>query len=448
MADARDPVEIARALIRCRSVTPAEGGALAYLEKLLQSAGFEVQRVKFSEAGTADVENLHARIGSAKPHLVFAGHTDVVPPGDEKQWKHPPFGGDVDGGMLYGRGAVDMKGAIACFAAAALDHVAKGKPKGAISFLITGDEEGPSINGTKKLLAWAAAHPAPGEGDEAGRLLAEVAKELGGDKVSAWSATHALQDPHRIEARPSLIAKARNAQLVVCTGAELEAGWLPPVLRESGNAAVQPGRPGYFEAAPLVARLEIPTKLDRAEGDVHAAGNPHIQLDPRNLLAVAAPLAQRLGELDAANAAFYAERQKAFVERLRAAIARWEKEAAALRGLRVIAQHRSFSYLFHWLGLVEAGTLEPKPGIAPSPRHLEGLVAMMKAEGVKLIVREQQYEPKTCAWIAEKTGAKVAVIGTMAGALPGTRSLLDLAERNLDALLEASGAAQSSKMAP
>ncbi len=157
MADARDPVEIARALIRCRSVTPAEGGALAYLEKLLQSAGFEVQRVKFSEAGTADVENLHARIGSAKPHLVFAGHTDVVPPGDEKQWKHPPFGGDVDGGMLYGRGAVDMKGAIACFAAAALDHVAKGKPKGAISFLITGDEEGPSINGTKKLLAWAAA---------------------------------------------------------------------------------------------------------------------------------------------------------------------------------------------------------------------------------------------------------------------------------------------------
>ena len=161
MADARDPVEIASTLIRCRSVTPAEAGALAYLEKLLKGAGFEVHRVKFSEPGTADVENLFARIGSAIPNLVFAGHTDVVPIGDEKSWKHPPFGGEVDAGMLYGRGAVDMKGAIACFTAAALDYLAKtelkGKPKGSISFLITGDEEGPSINGTKKLLAWAVA---------------------------------------------------------------------------------------------------------------------------------------------------------------------------------------------------------------------------------------------------------------------------------------------------
>ncbi len=154
---ANDPVEIARELIRCKSVTPAEGGALAYLEKLLKGAGFEVHRIKFSEPGTADVENLYARIGKTSPNFMFAGHTDVVPPGDEKSWKHPPFGGEVAGGMLYGRGAVDMKGAIACFAAAALDYVAKNKPKGSISFLITGDEEGPSINGTKKLLAWAAA---------------------------------------------------------------------------------------------------------------------------------------------------------------------------------------------------------------------------------------------------------------------------------------------------
>ena len=154
---ANDPVEIARELIRCKSVTPTEGGALAYLEKLLKGAGFEVHRIKFSEPGTADVENLYARIGKTSPNFMFAGHTDVVPPGDEKSWKHPPFGGEVAGGMLYGRGAVDMKGAIACFAAAALDYIAKNKPKGSISFLITGDEEGPSINGTKKLLAWAAA---------------------------------------------------------------------------------------------------------------------------------------------------------------------------------------------------------------------------------------------------------------------------------------------------
>ncbi len=260
---------------------------------------------------------------------------------------------------------------------------------------------------------------------------AALVKELAGDKVSAYSATHALQDPHRIEARPSLIAKARNAQLVVCTGVELEAGWLPPVLRESGNAAVQPGRPGYFEAAPVVARLEIPTKLDRAEGDVHAAGNPHIQLDPRNLLAVAAPLAQRLGELDAANAAFYAERQKAFVERLRAAIARWEKEAAALRGLRVIAQHRSFSYLFHWLGLVEAGTLEPKPGIEPGSAHLAQLVAQAKAQQVKLIVRTPYDSPRPGAWLAERSGIPLAVLPFTVGGSERAQDLFGLFDDTL-----------------
>jgi succinyl-diaminopimelate desuccinylase len=154
-----DPVEIARALIRCRSVTPAEGGALTYLHDLLSAAGFVVRRLTFSEPGTPDVENLFAKIGSGAPHLAFAGHTDVVPAGEEATWKHPPFAGDIADGALYGRGAVDMKGAIACFAAAALDHrAAKGAAKGTISFLITGDEEGPSINGTKKLLAWAAGH--------------------------------------------------------------------------------------------------------------------------------------------------------------------------------------------------------------------------------------------------------------------------------------------------
>jgi zinc/manganese transport system substrate-binding protein len=239
---------------------------------------------------------------------------------------------------------------------------------------------------------------------------AALAKELGGDKVSAYSATHALQDPHRIEARPSLIARARGAQLVVCTGADLEAGWLPPVLRESGNAAVQPGRPGYFEAAQFVARLEIPVKLDRAEGDVHASGNPHIQLDPRNLLAVAGPLAKRLGELDAANAAHYAARQQAFAERMRAAIARWEKEAAPLRGMCVVAQHKSFSYLFHWLGLVEAGTLEPKPGIEPGSAHLAQLLAQAKAQQARLIVRTPYDSPRPGEWLAERSGIPLATL--------------------------------------
>jgi succinyl-diaminopimelate desuccinylase len=153
-----DPVAIARDLIRCPSVTPAEGGALDYLERVLKGAGFTVHRVTFSEPGNADVENLYARIGTASPHLMFAGHADVVPPGAETAWTHPPFAGEVAGGRLFGRGAVDMKGAIACFLAAALDHVAArgGKPKGSLSFLITGDEEGDAVNGTIKLLKWAA----------------------------------------------------------------------------------------------------------------------------------------------------------------------------------------------------------------------------------------------------------------------------------------------------
>jgi succinyl-diaminopimelate desuccinylase len=153
-----DPVAIARDLLRCRSVTPAEGGALKFLESTLKSAGFTVHRMTFKEPGADDVENLYARIGNAAPHLMFAGHTDVVPPGDEKAWTHPPFSGEVADGQLYGRGAVDMKGGIACAVAAVLDHLAtnKGKPKGSISFLITGDEEGIAVNGTPKLLKWAA----------------------------------------------------------------------------------------------------------------------------------------------------------------------------------------------------------------------------------------------------------------------------------------------------
>jgi succinyl-diaminopimelate desuccinylase len=155
-----DPVAIARDLLRCRSVTPAEGGALKFLETTLKAVGFTVRRMTFKEPGADDVENLYARIGSATPNLVFAGHTDVVPPGDEKAWKHPPFAGEVDGTELYGRGAVDMKGGIACAVAAVLDHLSAhgGKPKGSISFLITGDEEGIAVNGTPKLLQWAAEH--------------------------------------------------------------------------------------------------------------------------------------------------------------------------------------------------------------------------------------------------------------------------------------------------
>jgi succinyl-diaminopimelate desuccinylase len=152
-----DPISLARDLLRCPSVTPAEAGALALIEAVLKGAGFEVHRVTFAEPGAAPVENLYGRIGDREPHLVFAGHTDVVPPGDDAKWTHPPFAGEIAGDILYGRGAVDMKGAIACAIAAILDHVAagRGRPKGSISLLITGDEEGVAVNGTVKLLQWA-----------------------------------------------------------------------------------------------------------------------------------------------------------------------------------------------------------------------------------------------------------------------------------------------------
>lgn len=153
-----DPVSIARDLVRCPSVTPIEAGALSYLAGVLESAGFAVNRLTFSEPGSADVENLYARIGTGSPHLMFAGHTDVVPPGEN--WAHPPFAGEIADGRLYGRGTVDMKGAIACFLAAALDHLAVhgSRRKGSISFLISGDEEGVAVNGTPKLLKWLTEH--------------------------------------------------------------------------------------------------------------------------------------------------------------------------------------------------------------------------------------------------------------------------------------------------
>src|SRR5205085_7892707 len=150
-----DPVKIARALLRCPSVTPADAGALGVIEGALKAAGFNARRVTFAEPATAPVENLYARIGATAPHLLFAGHTDVVPPGDEAKWTHPPFAGVIDGDALYGRGAVDMKGGIACFVAAAVGFLQAKKPRGALSLLITGDEEGPAINGTVKLIEWA-----------------------------------------------------------------------------------------------------------------------------------------------------------------------------------------------------------------------------------------------------------------------------------------------------
>ena len=233
---------------------------------------------------------------------------------------------------------------------------------------------------------------------------ASLAQELGGDKVTVASATTARQDPHHIEARPSLIARMRGADLVVCSGSELEIGWLPLLLTQSGNGRVQPGSPGYLEASRYVLKLEVPTAVDRSMGDVHPGGNPHVHTDPRNIAKVARVLVERLAQLDAANAATYRSRAESFDKRWSEAIARWEKQAAPLKGVPLVPHHKSFTYLINWLGMREVGDLEPKPGIPPTTSHLVELVDQMKQAPAKMIVYSSYDDPKAAQFLSQRTG--------------------------------------------
>lgn len=237
-----------------------------------------------------------------------------------------------------------------------------------------------------------------------------LVRELAGDLAQVYEATTAMQDVHRVQARPSLIAAARRADLLVCTGAELEIGWLRVLTRESGNAAIQPGARGYFEATRYVEMIEVPARLDRSEGDVHPQGNPHIQTDPRNIARVAAALAEKLAALDPQNADEYRKRHASFSGRWQAAIERWSKEAAPVRGVRVIEHHRAFSYLFRWLEVRVIGYLESKPGIEPSSRHLAELLALQKAEPARLVVRASYVDPRAADWLSERARIPVVVL--------------------------------------
>jgi zinc/manganese transport system substrate-binding protein len=263
-----------------------------------------------------------------------------------------------------------------------------------------------------------------------------LAQELGGDKVNVYVATSALQDPHHVEAKPSLIARARNADLIVSTGAELEIGWVPLVLQQAGNPKVQPGKPGYFEAAPNVPMLEKPARLDRAEGDVHPLGNPHIQTDPRNIARVAGPLTARLAELDPANAAYYQERGKAFAARWNAAIARWESEAAPLRGVSVIVHHKDFTYLLNWLGMKEVAALEPKPGIEPTTAHLADVLATLERTPVKMVIRAAYQSDRASQWIAERAKIHAVVLPFTVGGDDAAKDLFALFDDTVQRLLK------------
>ncbi len=264
-----------------------------------------------------------------------------------------------------------------------------------------------------------------------------LAQELGGDKVSVYTATNALQDPHHVEAKPSLIARARKADLVVATGAELEIGWLPLVLQQAGNGNVQPGQPGYFEAASFVTTIERPTRLDRAEGDVHPQGNPHIQTDPRNIARVAAALSARMAELDPANAASYRERYAAFDTRWRASIARWQAQAAGLRGLPVLVQHQAFSYLFDWLGMKETGALEPKPGVDPTATSLSEILALQQRQPAKMVIRAAYQSDRASQWIAECAHIPAVALPFTVGGDPAAHDLTTLFDDTIARLVAA-----------
>jgi zinc/manganese transport system substrate-binding protein len=264
-----------------------------------------------------------------------------------------------------------------------------------------------------------------------------LAQELGGDKVSVYNATTALQDPHYIEAKPSLIARTRNADLLVCTGSELEVGWLPVLLAQSGNARVQPGAPGYLEAAPLVPRLEIPKVLDRSQGDIHAGGNPHIHLDPRNIGRVAEALRDRLMQIDPANAAYYKSRAAAFQQRWSEATRRWELQATPLKGMSMVIYHKNLSYLNQWLGLREVGALEPKPGVPPATAHLAELVARMQAEPARVIVYSAYNSPQAAQFLSERTKIPAVMLPYTVGGRARAKDLFGLFDDTLVRLLGA-----------
>ena len=264
-----------------------------------------------------------------------------------------------------------------------------------------------------------------------------LATELGGDKVDVYTATSALQDVHQVDAKPSLVARARTADLVVANGAELEIGWLPVLLQESGNPKIRPGSPGFFEATSAVRLMDVPTSVDRSMGDIHSQGNPHIQLDPRNIAAVAQALTKRLASIDAANAAYYQARGADFQARWTTAMAKWAAQGAPLKGTQVVVIHKDQAYLSRWLGLQQVAAIEPKPGVPPSAGYLAELVTKLSASPPRMILRNAYNDPKAAQWLSQKVGAPVVTLPFSVGGTPAAKDLFGLFDDTLARLLAA-----------
>lgn len=266
---------------------------------------------------------------------------------------------------------------------------------------------------------------------------ASLVQEIAGDKANIFTATTAHQDPHHIEARPTLIAKVRNADLVICTGMELETGWLPILLQHSANPKIQPGQAGYLEIGAVVPRLDVPTRIDRSDGDVHAAGNPHIQQDPRNIQRAADALVKRLSEIDAANSAVYQGRYKNFSERWKKAQGQWEQKAAALKGVLVVSHHKDMAYLWNWLGIKEVGTLEAKPGVEPSTAHLTELLAQQQRTPARFVVRTPYESPRASEWLSAQAHIPAIELPFTVGGDDNAKDLFGLFDVTIQRLVEA-----------
>ena len=270
---------------------------------------------------------------------------------------------------------------------------------------------------------------------------ASLATEVGGELVETHSATTAVQDPHYIQARPSLIAQVRRADLVLCSGAQLEIGWLPALLQKANNPKVMPGSDGYMEASAYVVRLDATGNVDRSKGDIHPQGNPHIQTNPHNIAAVARVLSQRLAKLDAVNSSSYEENLKSFLDRWTTATAAWEERAAPLRGKRSITHHKSWVYLERWLGLEEAANLEAVPGIPPTAKHLSQLKAEFSAGGADVIIRSPYQDRRASDWLSEHIGVRAIVLPLTVGGTDEATDLFALFDDIIDRLLKATEAA-------
>ena len=252
---------------------------------------------------------------------------------------------------------------------------------------------------------------------------AALADEIGRDKVITYSATTARQDPHFIQARPSLIAQVRRADIVICSGAQLEIGWFPKLLSKANNPGVQPGNPGHFVASSFVKKLQIPTSVDRSQGDVHPEGNPHVQTNPHNITLIAHALAERMQQLDSSNAENYANGLNDFLNRWHNAIIRWEQRGAALKGEKIITHHKSWLYLEEWLGMVEVANLEAIPGIPPSVSYLSELATQFSNGGADYIIRTPYQDSKPSLWLSERSGIPMLVLPLTIG---GTDKVTDL----------------------